>query len=106
MNPSDLSDLVMAVSIIFTIAFSTVFAYGAVRVVNVWSFRAKAKIHPQNVGYDSAAIERLQASVDAISIEVERISEGQRFTTKLMNERIPDPVRIAPGQERASGISQ
>ena len=35
----------------------------------------------------SAQIEQLQGSMDAVSIEVERISEGQRFTTKLLSER-------------------
>lgn len=30
---------------------------------------------------------RLEAGVDAIAVEVERISEGQRFTTKLLAER-------------------
>ncbi|HEX6628379.1 MAG TPA: hypothetical protein VF105_10505 [Gemmatimonadaceae bacterium] len=31
-------------------------------------------------------LERLESSVDAIAIEVERISEGQRFVTKLLSE--------------------
>ncbi|MEO6526481.1 MAG: hypothetical protein ABIP93_07645 [Gemmatimonadaceae bacterium] len=30
---------------------------------------------------------RLEQAVEAIAIEVERISEGQRFTTKLLTER-------------------
>jgi hypothetical protein len=30
---------------------------------------------------------QLQQSVDAIAIEVERISENQRFVTKLLNDR-------------------
>lgn len=30
---------------------------------------------------------RLENAVDATSLEVERISEGQRFTTKLLSER-------------------
>jgi hypothetical protein len=32
-------------------------------------------------------IAQLQQSVDTIALEVERISEGQRFTTKLLAER-------------------
>lgn len=32
---------------------------------------------------------RLQQSVDAIAIEVERISENQRFVTRVLNEHIP-----------------
>ena len=31
-------------------------------------------------------LERIEQSVDAIAVEVERISEGQRFTTKLLSE--------------------
>ena len=31
--------------------------------------------------------QRLEQAVDAIAIEVERISEGQRFVTKLLAER-------------------
>jgi len=34
-------------------------------------------------------IQHLMQSVDAISIEVERISEGQRFATKMLAERKP-----------------
>jgi hypothetical protein len=30
---------------------------------------------------------RLEAGIDAIAVEVERISEGQRFTTKLLAEK-------------------
>ncbi|HEX9310773.1 MAG TPA: hypothetical protein VF887_08165, partial [Gemmatimonadaceae bacterium] len=31
-------------------------------------------------------LERLEASVDAIAIEIERVSEGQRFVTKLLSD--------------------
>ena len=34
-----------------------------------------------------ARLERIEQAVDAIAVEVERISEGQRFTTKLLSER-------------------
>jgi hypothetical protein len=37
-----------------------------------------------------AQIQHLMQSVDAISIEVERISEGQRFATKMLAERKPN----------------
>ena len=35
----------------------------------------------------AARLERMEQALDSISIEVERISEGQRFTTKLLAER-------------------
>jgi len=34
-----------------------------------------------------ARLERMEHAMDAIAIEIERISEGQRFTTKLLSER-------------------
>jgi glucosamine 6-phosphate synthetase-like amidotransferase/phosphosugar isomerase protein len=42
---------------------------------------------------DLAAIEsrlaKIEQAVDAIAVEAERISEGQRFTTKLLSDRSP-----------------
>jgi len=46
----------------------------------------------------SAQIERMEHAIDSIAIEIERISEGQRFTTKLLAERgnaPADPVSSA-----------
>jgi len=42
-------------------------------------------------------MERLEQAVDAIAIEVERISEGQRFVTKILAER---PQATAPSSAR------
>jgi hypothetical protein len=39
---------------------------------------------------------QLQQAVDAIAIEVERLSEGQRFTTKLLAEREREVAQIPP----------
>ena len=43
-----------------------------------------------------ARLERMEQAIDSIAIEVERISEGQRFTTRLLSDRsqtagLPDP---------------
>lgn len=46
--------------------------------------------HGTPVLQDAQAAERLariEAAVESIAIEVERISEAQRFTTKLLSER-------------------
>jgi hypothetical protein len=40
---------------------------------------------------------QLQQAVDAIAIEVERISEGQRFVTTLLNQRHADQKEARPG---------
>ena len=41
---------------------------------------------------DSSRLERLETAVDAIAIEVERISEAQRFSAALLAERLPPRV--------------
>ena len=108
MNPSDYSDLIMAVSIISTISLSAAFLYGSFRFINAWSFRQRAQAQQQSQvpRYDADGIARLQASVDAISIEVERISEGQRFTTKLMSERMPEAALLPQSRDEVSRVSQ
>jgi len=35
----------------------------------------------------TARLERMEQAIDSIALEVERISEGQRFTTRLLAER-------------------
>jgi hypothetical protein len=37
-------------------------------------------------------LSHLEAGVDAIAVEIERISEGQRFTTRLLAERSGEAV--------------
>lgn len=44
----------------------------------------------------SARLERMEQAVDAIAIEVERVSEGQRFTSKLLAERVAGTVPSIP----------
>lgn len=33
-----------------------------------------------------ARLARIEQSIEAVALEIERISEGQRFTTKLLSE--------------------
>jgi hypothetical protein len=48
-------------------------------------------------------LERLEGSVDAIAIEIERISEGQRFVTKLLSEGHATP-KLVSGQRTAETV--
>jgi hypothetical protein len=41
---------------------------------------------PSELGANSAHLARLEHGMDAIAIEIERVSEGQRFVTKLLSE--------------------
>ena len=53
-------------------------------------WRMGSKTTPKAVrGFDESRIDRIENAVDAIAIEVERISEAQRFTVTLLSERLP-----------------
>ena len=47
----------------------------------------RAPLQPSLPTDVTARLERMEQAIDSIAIEVERISEGQRFTTKLLAER-------------------
>jgi hypothetical protein len=38
-------------------------------------------------------LSEMQQSIDAVAVEIERVSEGQRFTTRLLNERATAPAK-------------
>ena len=51
----------------------------------------------------TARLERMEQAMDAIAIEIERVSEGQRFVTRLMAEgktAIPIPAASAEHGEK------
>jgi len=64
-----------------------------------WAFfwsRAKRLASAQTGSLDpqiSARLERIEMAVESIAVEVERISEGQRFTTKLLSNGGVSAVR-------------
>ncbi|MGH7626337.1 MAG: hypothetical protein ACREOJ_13605 [Gemmatimonadaceae bacterium] len=43
-------------------------------------------------------LEHMEQAIDSIAVEVERISEGQRFTTKLLSERTGTPPAEPPAR--------
>ena len=47
-----------------------------------------------------ARLDRIEHAVEAIAVEVERISEGQRFTTKLLAERTAGEGASRPASDR------
>jgi len=43
-------------------------------------------------------MERMEQAIDAVAVEVERISEGQRFVTQLMAAKQKDEAALPPGR--------
>ena len=61
---------------------------------------ALQRTRPREIGrVDDARFERLEQAVDSIAIEIERMSEAQRFTAKLLSERAPS---VSPVEGRAA----
>ena len=45
-------------------------------------------------------LERIEQAIDAMSVEVERIAEGQRYVTKLLADRGAERASIPASQSR------
>jgi len=91
-------DVVMglAFAFIFAVMMPIAIAYSR----RIW--RGKPVPPPPRV--DPAAdarLERLEQAVDAIAIEIERVSEGQRFVTKVLTERMPGAKPAPAGLEES-----
>jgi hypothetical protein len=69
-----------------------------------WRGSRQAKASPDILGrLDQIAehLSRLDNALDAVAVEVERISEAQRFTSRILSERAGAPG--LPDAGRASG---
>ena len=80
-----------AVSIVFTIFVLAPLAVTFAR--QIWRRGSVSKGDAQMQRDNSERLKRLENSVDAIAIEMERVSEGQRFVTKLLAES-KDRLRV------------
>lgn len=90
MNSGDIT----GVMVVFTIFVLCPIAITLSRLL--WK-RANAPAPRKSDLVSDERMRRLEAGVDAIAIEVERISEGQRFVTKLLSEREKQQVLRSDG---------
>lgn len=64
----------------------------------IWK-RATGQAQPSVNPEDARRLERVEQAVDTIAVEMERMSEGQRYVTKLLaerGERVVEPVSTPP----------
>ena len=72
--------------------FFTLLGMGVIYGFRRWRRRKNPRPRQNELPSDSAQrLERLEQGMEAIAIEIERVSEGQRFVTKLLSEQ-PQPV--------------
>jgi hypothetical protein len=93
MRLSDPSIVMLGMSSFVAIAYTVrTIANAAVR--HREQDRRTAEVNSAAVSDDRLA--RLESAVESIAIEVERISEGQRFTTRLLTEQKQQPSLSLP----------
>ena len=84
MDPDAITFAVVCLPIVGAVGSLVAIGVGA-RIVLM---RAKRRAEGPRV--EDRRLQHLEQAIDAIAIEIERISEGQRFTTKLLSERDRD----------------
>ncbi|HKC41599.1 MAG TPA: hypothetical protein VKC15_18790 [Gemmatimonadales bacterium] len=71
-----------------------VLGFPVVRLITRWL--EPRPVPPRELSTISGRLERIEAAIDAIAVEVERISEAQRFSARLQSEqqqpRLPGPA--------------
>jgi hypothetical protein len=63
-------------------------------IASVYANRRKRSLTEPGLVRIEERLSRIEQAIDAVSVEVERISEGQRFTSKLLADRHAE--RIGP----------
>jgi hypothetical protein len=91
---------ITAISIVFTLFVLAPLALAAARLM--W----RRALHPRPPAPSIESIQRLERvehAIDAVAVEVERISEGQRFVTRILTEG-PAQNALNAGQRAADPI--
>ncbi len=79
----------MVVAIVATVVWGTAAVVLGLPFVRAWTRRMDKRDEKKIPADVSQRLERIEAAVESIAIEVERISESQRFLAKLQSERLP-----------------
>ncbi len=85
---------------IFAVAMPIAIAYAR----RIWKGKPTPAA-PQENPMTTQRLERMEQAIDSIAIEVERISESQRFVTKVLVEK-PQNVSAPPDANGASALPE
>jgi hypothetical protein len=78
-----------AAGLMFAFIFAVLMPISIAYARRIWRGKPRDAGPPPADAVSASRLERLEQSVDSIAIEIERISEGQRFVTKVLAERMP-----------------
>ena len=86
-----------AVDISVAFFVSMAFIIVGLPIARAWARRMDRRSEPASASQIAPRLDRIEQAVEAIAIEVERVSEGQRYTTKAIAELRGLPVPNAGG---------
>jgi len=86
----------LVVGVFFAFIFAVLMPMSIAMARRVWRSTPKHSL-PRADDVIAPRLDRLEQAVDAIAIEIERISEGQRFVTRVLAER-PTSAPATPAQ--------
>lgn len=66
--------------------FTVIVIWLGLPIIKVWADRKKQEPDPRMLATDER-LARMEQAIESMAIEIERISEGQRFVTRLLAER-------------------
>lgn len=99
MNPDQIADIVVASLVTGCITLSMfAFAWASAR-----KHKRDAPAVPRLDGIE-ARLARMEEALDTIAIEIERVTEGQRFTAKLLAERVSPDAQGVPRPAQQSDL--
>ena len=87
--------------LVATVMAMSMSAAVAVTLITSWFRYHEKKLNPGPRAVDphtEQRMARIEHAVEAIAVEVERISEGQRFVTKLLSDRQGAPAGLPAGE--------
>ena len=88
MRGGDIPQNVSAIVGVFTVFVLFPLSITFARIL--WRRASKAPIQTTQLSPQiDQRLERLEQGIDAIAIEIERVTEGQRFVTRLLSEQEP-----------------
>ena len=92
------------------IAFMVLFPISLAIARSIWRRSTRRTVVEANSQHE-ARFAQLEQAIDSVAVEIERVSEGQRFVTRLLREgqpipdfsaqRAPDGVSVRSGSESA-----
>jgi hypothetical protein len=84
-------DIVVPIAFFFSVIVMSIGIPIVRAMIRRWD---RQSLQPPMAADTSARLERIEQAIEAMSIEIERVAEGQRFVTRLMTEGSPERVAL------------